>query len=269
MTSVRCTECSSEVEDTAQFCDHCGAALSAVRSAQHRRRLFLGAAALASALIVGGAAWYFADPSVNADALHAAVQASIASGDGPGRDPICVANGLAYDQLPVNVQADNAETLSWMNTLVEAGLYQGPEESLSGGFFTEPIMVYQPMATLAQWGGARRLCVARAVRLEGVANLGRVESMRYRGKPYTGVSADVIWGLDDPAPWLANAGVGEVLARELPAWRNARWTSTGTGWRLTQRRHFFFVDKRWVTGETIDRIDPPPPKGTTAAALQP
>ncbi len=151
---------------------------------------------------------------------------------------------------------DNTMTVSRMNALVSAGLYDAPEPGASGGFLWQPIiLIHRPLPLLAQWAGARRLCIAKAVKLHRIANLGSVEDMRLRGKRYIGVPADVVWTLDQPAPWLATPEVGEAFARELPAWRSARWQPAGTAWRLTQRKHFFLVDEHWVTGETAERLD--------------
>ncbi|WP_213957306.1 MULTISPECIES: hypothetical protein [unclassified Variovorax] len=206
--------------------------------------------------VVGAQRW-LATPSVTPAALFAAMSNAIANGQvTPGRDPICVANGIAYDQEPVNVQTSNAATLSWMNTLVEAGLYQGPSSGQSGGFLSQPISIYQPMPELARWGGGRRLCVARGVRLDSVSNVGQVEEMRLRGKRYTGVLADVRWTLDEPAPWLSMPGVSEALAGELPGWRSARWHAGPHGWALTQRKSFVLVDDRWMAGDAVERATP-------------
>ncbi|MGJ7494843.1 hypothetical protein ACSFA8_07200 [Variovorax sp. RT4R15] len=206
---------------------------------------------------------WMAPPEVAAPALHAAMTSAIANGQAPGQDPICVANGIAYDQEPVNVQLDNPATLAWMNMLVEAGLYAGPEGGSSGGFLPEPISVYRPLPELAQWGGARRLCVAKAVRLDTVSNIGPVEDMRLRGKRYTGVLADVRWSLDQPAPWLAQPGVGEALARELPSWRSARWQPGPEGWTLTQRKSFVLVDAQWMSGDLVERDRSAPVRSAT------
>lgn len=229
------------------------------------RRWGIGSAAAAIVALVAGALWWWpAQPDVSADALQAAMRTAIASGELPGRDPVCVANGLAYDQEPVNVQTDNAVTISWMNTLVDAQLYEAPEPGVSGGFMSQPILVYKPLPALAQWGGARRLCIARGIKLVGVENLGRMEDLRVRGKRYSGVPADVRWTLDEPAPWLAKPEVSAALVRELPTWRNARWQPGADGWRLVQRKNFVHVDTQWVPRDLAER---PPPRADAAAAL--
>lgn len=249
-----CAACSSELKGGSRFCDRCGAAVRVRRRGLLR---FAAAAALLAVLATGiGISRWTSRPAVTAEMLHRSLADAVAGGQAPGQDPICVANGLAYDQEPVNVQLDNSATLAWMNMLVEAGLYAGPEDGNSGGFLSQPISVYRPLPELAQWGGARRLCVARAVRLVDVSNLGPVEDMRLRGKPYTGVLADVRWALDRPAPWLGKPGVGAALARELPSWRGARWQPGAQGWALTQRKSFVQVDARWLPGDTVERERP-------------
>jgi len=270
---MRCAACSRKVEGVSRYCDQCGAAQGSVtllptgpgdlvaygRAAEaantRTRRLWIAAALVLSATgaAFGAAVWLSPGP-VPADQLQAAVREAITDGAGPGNDPICVANGLAYDQLPVNVQPDNAVTVSWMATLVSAGLYEPSPEALPATAASQPILTYRPLPALADWAGSRRLCIARAVRLQRVANIGEIQEMSLRGKRYPGVSADVVWTLDRPAAWLANPDVAQAFARELPLWRSARWTPSGKVWRLTQRKHFFLVGDRWVTGETAERL---------------
>ena len=237
---MRCAACSTEVPEAAHFCDACGAAVYQQAQAAPlpslldgegvatppRRRLWLWLGIpLAGVAVAGTAASLMtaAPPSVSAGQLEDALRATVTPGDGPARDPICVANGLAYDSQPVNVQLGNVGTLAWMDTLVAAGLYGTGEEAQSGGFLSHPIRTYAPQPTLVDWAGARRLCVARAVKLEAVRQVGTVQSMRFRGQAYPGVAAEVVWTLDGPAPWLASPEVAAAFSAELPSWRGARW----------------------------------------------
>ncbi len=260
-----CAACSRQTDGGAPYCDQCGAALCASPSqlallereepsSSRSRRIVTASVASVFLVITAGLLWSPPKPSATPDVLQAAMHHAMASGDVPGRDPVCVANGLAYDQEPVNVEADNAATISWMNVLVEAGLYQTAENSMSGGLMPQPLLVYRPLPLLAQWGGARRLCIAKGVKLADVGNVGRVDDMRLRGKRYTGVPADVRWVLDEPAPWLASPAVAEALVRELPSWRSARWQADDDGgWRLTQRKNFVHIGEFWVSGDVADR----------------
>ena len=215
---------------------------------KRRRWLWRGLLLLGGLGVVGvlGAGLLLEKPIVTPENLYAAVQVAIAKGSGPGRDPICVANGLAYDLQPVYVQTDNAATVSWMATLVKAGLYAAPEPGVSGGDVSKPVFVYRPGPTLAQWGGQRRLCIASGLKLKAVTHLTSVGYRRLRGERYSSVTADLQWVLDGPAPWLAMPGVGEALAQELPPWHGARWQRTAVGWSLTQRAHFVQVGQQWV-----------------------
>ena len=279
---MRCAACSTEVPEAARFCDACGAAVyqqappvppgpeivgvgAGGEAPAPRRRLWLWLGIpLAGVALAGTAASLMvaAPPRVSAAALEDALRATLAQGEGPARDPICVANGLAYDSQPVNVQLGNAGTLAWMDTLATAGLYGPGEEAQSGGFLSQPIRTYQPQPALADWSGARRLCVARAVKLEAVRNVGGVQSMRFRGQAYPGVAAEVVWTLDDPAPWLATPEVAAAFSAELPAWRGARWEVTPEGWRLVQRRNFFLSGTQWLTSESLERVAGVTPRST-------
>lgn len=268
---MQCAACSTEVPEAARFCDACGAAVyqraptaslppwidaeGAVSTPRRRRWLWL-AIPLAGVAAAGTAASLMATapPSVSAGQLEDALRASVTPGDGPARDPICVANGLAYDSQPVNVQLGNAGTLAWMDTLVAAGLYGTGEEADAGNVRSQPIRSYAPQPALADWAGARRLCVARAVKLEAVRQVGTVQSMRFRGRAYPGVAAEVVWTLDGPAPWLDMPAVAAAFSAELPSWRGARWEVTPQGWRLVQRRNFFLSGAQWRTGESLERV---------------
>jgi hypothetical protein len=282
---MRCAACSKKVEGASRYCDQCGAAQGSVTllptgpgdlvsyrrvaaaSGNRNRNVGIGAGLL---LLVAGAAFgaaaLLSPGPVPADQLQAAVREAITEGAGPGSDPICVANGLAYDQTPVNVEPDNTVTVSWMATLVSAGLYEPSEEALPSAPAAPQVLTYRPLPALADWAGPRRLCIARAVRLQRVANIGEVQEMSLRGKRYAGVSADVVWTLDRPASWLANPDVADAFARELPLWRSAKWTPSGKIWRLTQRKHFFRIGNRWVTGETAERLQAAQ-QGNAAASL--
>ncbi|MBS0425932.1 MAG: zinc ribbon domain-containing protein [Proteobacteria bacterium] len=276
---MRCAACSTEVPEAARFCDACGAAVyqqapaapppplldaeGAASAPRRRLWLWLGVP-LAGVAVAGTAASLMtaSPPSVSAAQLEDALRATTAQGDGPARDPICVANGLAYDSQPVNVQLGNAGTLAWMDALVAAGLYGPGEEAQSGGFLSQPIRTYAPQPVLADWGGARRLCVAKAVKLETVRQIGTVQSMRFRGQAYPGVAAEVVWTLDGPAPWLATPEVAAAFNAELPSWRGARWEITPEGWRLVQRRNFFLSGTQWLTSESLERVAGVVPRST-------
>lgn len=277
---MRCAACSAELSDTARVCSHCGATVypsermtllselggdlppqspRPVR-ARHRVRwlgLFAGLA------LLGGAAWAWwqhQQAQVSPEALRTAVEASLSWGAGPGTDPVCVANGLAYDSGPVHVQRNNDATLAWMEALVRVGLYApvADERALAGD--GSPVQVYRPLPALDGWGGERRLCMARAVRLQSVRNLGPVQSMRFRGEAYQGLAADVVWVPEGPAPWLTSPETASILAAQWPAWRGARWTLGAEGWTLVQRRHFFLQQGHWLTSESLERRNDLPPR---------
>jgi len=197
---------------------------------------------------------------VTPDVLRQAVESAMARGSGPGTDPVCVANGLPYDHAKVHVQQGNDATLAWMEALVRVGLYASEPDAVAHAKDGSPVHVYKPLPALEGWGGERRLCMARAVRLEAVRNLGEVQSMRFRGEAYKGVAADVVWTPQEPAPWLASPAMAPVLATQWPAWRGARWTQGSEGWLLVQRRHFFLHQGQWLTSESLERLHDLPPR---------
>lgn len=275
-----CAACSKPTDGRPRYCDQCGAAQGSAASVtlpghlltragrtvvSHGRRprpqpyrgIWWTAACLLAtgAVALGARAWFARTPQPGDGELHLAILAAVAGGAGPGIDPVCVANGLPYDEAPVHVQGDDAPTVAWMNTLVRAGLYQTPEpaQAQAAGQSAPAALRYVPLAALAQWTGPRRLCIARAIRPQRVVNAGAVEEMWLRGRQLPGLSANVVWTLDRPAPWLAGAEIGEAFARELPTWRGARWQGAGRIWQLVQRKHFYLVDGRWMTSEMVER----------------
>lgn len=218
---------------------------------------------LVALLLAAGAVWAWREhrqTQVSPEALQRAVEASLTSGGGPGSDPVCVANGLAYDDGLVHVQRSNDATLAWMEALVRVGLYAPVADAAVQTHDGAPVQAYRPLPALEGWGGERRLCMARAVRLQSVRNLGSVQSMRFRGEAYPGVVADVVWAPEAPAPWLAAPETASLLAAQWPAWRGARWASGPGGWTLVQRRHFFLHQGQWVTSESLERRNDLPPR---------
>ncbi|WP_225782185.1 hypothetical protein [Xenophilus sp. Marseille-Q4582] len=276
---MRCAACSALLPDTARVCSQCGATVYPsermtllselgrdldARAQPPRLRgggWWLGL--LGAALLMAGAAWAWWEEErlqVTPEALRHAVESTVARGGGPGTDPVCVANGLPYDHDRVHVQRNNEATLAWMEALVRVGLYAAEPDAVAQAKDGSPVQVYRPLPALEGWGGERRLCMARAVRLQAVRNLGPVQSMRFRGEAYKGVAADVVWVPQEPAPWLASPAMGPVLATQWPSWRGARWTQTAEGWTLVQRRHFFLHGGQWLTSESLERIHDLPPR---------
>ncbi|MEO7243389.1 MAG: hypothetical protein ABIW85_10815 [Variovorax sp.] len=230
--------------------------------ARPRRGRRLGAWVLvAIALAVVGAmagavtAWFSVDaPSATEAELRRALQQAGAAGTPSGRDVVCIVDGLAYDSFPAYVPTTQTERIEWLDQLAAAGLYAPGQKGLSGGFFAQPIRVYQPLATLAPWGGDKRLCLAKGVRIDALHITGPTQDWRLRGRTFPSVSADVYWTFEQPAPWLARARLAEVALQALPAWGGARWQQQDGQWRLQRRHRFVWFERRWITEEAADRL---------------
>ena len=276
---MRCAACSALLPDTVRVCAQCGATvypsqrmtllselggdLPSPTQAPRLKGGGLWLGLLGVALLAAGAGWaWWAEQQnrVSPAALRLAVESAVTRGVGPGSEPVCVANGLPYDHDRVHVQQNNQATLTWMEALVRVGLYAAEPDAVAQAQDGSPVHVYRPLPALDGWGGERRLCMARAVRLQAVRNLGPVQSMRFRGEAYKGVAADVVWAPEGPAPWLASPEMVPVLATQWPAWRGARWTQTAEGWTLVQRRHFFLHQGQWLTSESLERLNDLPPR---------
>lgn len=268
-SSPRCAACSAELKANATLCEACGAVVytrpvhlpddtdggPGRPPAWRRSGWLLVALAVLGTAGVAIATWREPMPAVSPQVLRATLERS----DALSHDPLCVANGLAYDATPVHVQASDAATLSWMDTLASAGLY-GREPEAPEGAERGALRTYLPEPGLAAWAGARRLCIARGLRLSSVRSIGAVEPMRVRGQAYPGVAAEVVWSLDDAAPWLASPDVASAFVKELPAWRGGRWQAGPLGWHMTQRRHFYRYRDEWLTADLLERSAGLPPR---------
>lgn len=273
-----CAACGADLATGASFCPACGAAvftqpvrLSAfspldaaddpARPPGWWRRTGWMSLALAAIAVLGlGGVAIATRPEPMPDVSPQALRAALERGDAQSRDPLCMANGLAYDAQPVHVQAGDAATLSWMDTLAAAGLYEREPDEPAGESEPPALRTYAPRPELTDWTGGRQLCIARGLRLASVRGIGAVGPTRVRGQVYPGVAAEVVWSLDGAAPWLASPEVADAFARQLPAWRGGRWQVSPQGWRLMQQRRFFLYRDEWMTAERLERVAGLPPR---------
>lgn len=189
-----CTRCGTKNADDAKFCESCGAPLRApvaastaasasvqhapqptpqpipqpVRAGLSRRAgvLILSGMALLL-LVVAVVAWRVLGPSTGPSSaeLRAAANTWLQQHQaGLLQQDACVRN-FNYSANPVFVNGFDTQTQTWLNALVKAGIYSGPQ-TVQSGFITQLKYSYGPQAARYIRSGA--LCVADGLSVKDV-----------------------------------------------------------------------------------------------------
>jgi hypothetical protein len=259
--AIFCTKCGTSNADTDAFCEHCGAALrkpevllrplegGPQRRARESRKILYASVALGSVLVAGVVAAYFAltPPAPTNARLLAAAKA----GHGEGllqrsKRELCLSN-MDYGVDKFNAAQYDTRTQSWLNTLVEAGLYSPGEAVIGGGYFSSPLVQYAATPELMKWRDGRRLCLAKGVEIADVVDI-QEPSEKALGndaaapKLHT-VAAKLVLQATDAAPWLEKANVQSELLGQLPGWEYQ-------GGKLQKQVPdvFGLRDGQWATG---------------------
>lgn len=144
-----CTGCGSQLEDGVRFCEQCGkpqaipagGGLTAgpatttpsvappLRAPSRKTIVILGSAVALLGVAAGGIYWALRDPE---PPTAAEVTAQIKGNSALLASLTCLDN-FDYSADPVRINAYDGQTQRWMSALVESGLYNGPEEVVSGG----------------------------------------------------------------------------------------------------------------------------------------
>ena len=247
--AIFCTKCGTSNEDGAGFCDNCGAPLRAAlakmpdidvtgqpstaagSTVQPRpvtninpKKIIYAAAGLAIVLIVGGGAMYFIlqPPAATASTLLAAAKA------GYGKETtdrfkgeLCITN-IDYRKNTFNARENDQGTLTWMNALVSAGLYNPPVAMNSGGYFPQTLLQYVATPELEKYRDGSRLCVAKDIEITDVIDIEKPEeqSIGPNGTlpKVMAVKTILIFKSINTAPWMEKPDVRDAVFANISGW---------------------------------------------------
>jgi zinc-ribbon domain len=243
--AIFCTQCGTQNNDDAAFCENCGAATRAVerpvpaavvnpsaplaaKPAAARSMLALYVVAgVFGLLLLGGMATYFwlAPPAASSGNLLVAVKAEFAD-----EKIRLVKNGwvglcdkkIDYSQSRVALREYDNTTRDLMNALVVAGLYSGPEiKTTNNGFFRQTQLEYQATAELEKWRDGKRLCLAKQVE---VVNVTQIETPKEEVLDadseikFRTVRAKIVYQTTGTAPWLERTEVQRAMLDPATGW---------------------------------------------------
>ncbi len=249
--AIFCTKCGTKNEEGAAFCDNCGNALRQplapapvpqsgpdvaptagaggalpMRSMPGRPKTVLYASlALATVLVLGGAAMYFvlqAPSPTPANLLAAAKLAYGKSALEEERSELCLSN-TDYTNEQLNIDQQDYSFRQRMDALVVAGLYSPPVQiTKGGGFFQQTVLQYIATPELAKYREGTRLCLAKGVEVAGVSDIQKplTKSGNIRGKKVqiTGTEATMTLQALGAAPWLDQPRVRNLLLQSKKGW---------------------------------------------------
>jgi hypothetical protein len=184
-----CTQCGHRNPDHGRFCEECGQPLAGrsapasppqpapvVSAPQQphpvqpgKKRLHILAGVAVAVIIVGGGLAYFLMPeSPSAGNFAKAIERALEKQPDLLRNRYCLTN-FPYDKDPVYVDSYDRNTQRWLQFLVEAGLYAGPEAITTGSdFFTQTKFKYQKTPEAGRFIRGNQLCFAEGVALKSV-----------------------------------------------------------------------------------------------------
>jgi len=214
-----CTQCGHHNPDDGRFCEECGQPLAArsapdslpqpapvVSATQQprpvqpgkKRLLILAGVAVAVIILGGGGLAYFLMPeSASAGNFAKAIERALEKQPDLLRNRYCLTN-FSYDKDPVYVNQYDRDTQRWLQFLVGAGLYAGPEHITTGsGFFTQTQLKYDKTPEAAGFIRSNQLCFAEGIALKSVDNF---TPPRKAGEHEVS-EATVTLALKKPAPW--------------------------------------------------------------------
>lgn len=230
---VFCTQCGHRNPDDGRFCEECGKPLTGhpgfapplsepVASAPQvsppvkpgkKRLLVVAGAALAGIILGGGGLAYILMPeSASTGNFAKAIERAFEKTPGLLHNRYCLTN-FAYDKNPVYVNTYDRNTQRWLQLLVEAGLYTGPEAITTGsGFFMQTQLKYDKTPEAASIIRDNQLCFAEGVALKSVDSF----TPPHKVGEFEVSAATVTLALKKPAAWSQTEGARRMNERFAP-----------------------------------------------------
>lgn len=235
------------------FCDNCGrpmpgtqAAAQATAEKVHfpdprapelprQLRWLAPGAAVSCVLIVvlASVIWHTAKPPPTSQEVLEALRSDTERIAVPSTDLLCIKN-LPYHRHQIQLSPDDAATRTWLESLVQAGLYAPGIEVFPDEMTGSTLMQFQALPALNNWRRNGSLCFAQGWEVEAVPAQSIHKNARTDRLQYV---ASLSWRAQGTAPWL----------HYLPplSTRLAGVTVDSKGITTTTQQTFERVDGQW------------------------
>lgn len=225
-----CTSCGHGNDDDSAFCQECGAPLrpktaatvppaTTGATAGGKRGLAIAGGVIAVLIAAGSGAWFFlAPPAASERNFAAAVQRHLDAHPELVREATCLRN-FRYDRDPVAIADRDTRGRKWFDMLVEAGLYEAPQEHTTTGWFAQKQWHYRQTAAGKKAIQDNRLCFAQGLQVKSVASFTPPQA---HGDTLVS-RADVLLEYRDAASWSLSPTARE-LASALDREPRRNWT---------------------------------------------
>jgi hypothetical protein len=225
-----CTQCGTQNDATAQFCESCGTPLRAATPAQpaptaapvapvaksvgNKKVLFIlgGVAVFVVALAAVGAFLYFASPKRASEAhFLQAVEKYYAADKTRAADLTCLDN-LPYATNPILTNPWDGNTNGWMNLLVEEGIYERPTSVSSGGYYiVQQHLSYRLSEKGRQAVRGNRLCFADGIKVKKALDFTQPKEAEKTHMAHIVFTYEYV----NPAAWIKNPAIRQYLNRDF------------------------------------------------------
>jgi hypothetical protein len=253
-----CHECGAPRAADSVFCEQCGTSLrpqgvllaelepprtphaprpspgpiaTPRRPVQLNQRLLIGGAVGVLALVLaGGGAWWWLTPGPATEAKLLEGAKPWLTGDGLKQVTRPCLHNFDYQASPVSINPDNQPTREWLDGLVKAGLYQGPETVSTGNSWQPLQLRYEKTAKAATAIEGNRLCAASRLEVLGLEFNPKAEEHWGPMRIQRG-TLKLRW--EDRAAWSDSAPFKSQFDGEFSEQqRNLLWVAQDKGWRL-------------------------------------
>lgn len=217
-----CTKCGGTNEDDAKFCVECGnpfvakaapvtTSATPVASSGSRgftRKMIVIPVAVIAVLGIAATAWNFLDPNRATDSNFLKGIEKYVKSDTNYVDNLVCNTDMPYGKNPMRIGLYDSNTRSWMERLKAVGVYGEPEQGQSGGFFSQPQLVYSLTEAGKKSVRGNKLCLAESIK--------PVRIVRH-GEPYQlgdrkAVQVTYAYELFNVASWAQAADVQQRLS---------------------------------------------------------
>lgn len=204
-----CSKCGGKNEDDAKFCVECGAPFASKPASpaspgtagagmpKISKKLILLPLGVMAVLGIGAAVWTSLDPNRPSEGNYLKAVERHIQGNAAYIDKLTCAGNMPYQKNPMRIGFYDGGTREWMDKLKAAGVYSEPEQGQSGGFFSQPQLVYSLTEQGAKSVRGNKLCMANGIKVTKIIRHDEPRDMGNR----KAVQVTFGYELKDIAPW--------------------------------------------------------------------